>query len=128
MPGLSLASNSTGLVCEQNDPARRLLGWLLFGARGGRLVGVIGVPPRQGQGPLIDDAALLAGRARNGFDSVLEGRSREGAPEHAVNIDCLSRFALRWGPDDDDELAARLRPVPIGKRERRNFAAPDLFM
>ncbi len=33
----------------------------------------IAVAPRQGQGPLIDDTTLLAGRANNRVDGVLEG-------------------------------------------------------
>jgi hypothetical protein len=40
---------------------------------GFRSAGFIIVRPRQGQGPLIDDTALLAGRASNRFDGILEG-------------------------------------------------------
>jgi hypothetical protein len=41
--------------------------------RGSLSAGFIIVPPREGQGPLIDDTALLAGRACNCFNGILEG-------------------------------------------------------
>jgi hypothetical protein len=59
--------SGAALVCPPPICSRRNVG------RGSLSAGFIIVPPREGQGPLIDDTALLAGRACNRFNGLLEG-------------------------------------------------------